>query len=243
MKGADPAGVVEQAAEAALTEIARLREDLVDRETRLEQLREVCEQRAQVITKLDDALKRARQNAAEARPPVDVAAIRAQLEGGLREIDRARRERDELALAAETARRELEDERLRTLIGAQQREAELLQARRDAESMRARVESLNGTLTARTVIIAELQQACEERLALIERLSHELEAHVVAKPQPVTAPDDGVDWRRIAEERDAALTALSAEAEQRAVLLAEVTAALQDRTLEIEDLRKRRGRT
>jgi hypothetical protein len=52
---------------------------------------------------------------------------------------------------------------------------------------------------------------------------------------------DGTNWRNIAEQRQTALEGLSKEAERRAVLLAEVTAALQDRTREVEELRRRRG--
>lgn len=267
MSNADPVADVEQAADAALAELTRLQEELVDRETRLQGLREACEQRdgviaqlsknvetlqraaderAQVIAKLDDALKRARQVATESRPAVDVDAVRAQLEERLREIDRVTRERDALALRTETAARALEDERLRAMIAAEQREAELLEARREAELLRARVQSLSDTLVSRGEIIAALQAACDERLALIQRLSRDLESQQAVLEQSHAggaSADEGVDWRAIAQERESALASLSAEAEHRAVLLAEVTAALQDRTREVEDLRRRRART
>lgn len=255
MSNADPVTDVEQAADAAVVELARLQAELADRETRLQQLRDTCEERqqvierlskdvavfqkaaddrAQVIAKLDAALQRARQGPVESRPAVDLDAVRGQLEERLREIDRVTRERDTLALSAETAARALEDERLRALFAGQQREAELLQSHREVETLRARVQSLSDTLTSRGEIIAHLQHACDERLAVIQRLSADLGE---------SRADDGVDWRAIAQERESALASLSAEAERRAVLLAEVTAALQDRSCEIEDLRKRRGRT
>jgi chromosome segregation ATPase len=92
--------------------------------------------------------------------------------------------------------------------------------------------------------IDALRQVAEERRLLLdanEAAYRARDAHRAA--HTVGAPDDGTDWRAIADERERALQDVSAEAERRAVLLAEVTAALDARGREVEDLRKRLART
>ena len=141
------------------------------------------------------------------------------------------------------------------------RAQELAAAQQAVGVLRERATMLESALTARSSLIDELQQACDERLAAIERLSGEIESLrtiaeerrllVEANEQHYRAREaeraaingratrDDTDWRALADEREHALQELSAEAERRAVLLAELTAALEGRTREVEDLRKR----
>lgn len=113
----------------------------------------------------------------------------------------------------------------------------------------ARVARLRATCAERQKVIDTLREACDERLALIEQLSKEVDALRAAQPPATsTAPSPpptahGIDWHAVALEREAAFERLSAEAERRSVLLAELTAALHDRTEEADQLRRSRTRT
>jgi hypothetical protein len=99
------------------------------------------------------------------------------------------------------------------------------------------LERLRNVCDERQSVIDTLQRACDERLELIERLSAQAEA---ARAE-FAAANDGVDWRAVAMEREAALERVSVEAERRSALLADLTAALHDRTQEVEDLRRARA--
>jgi chromosome segregation ATPase len=207
---------------------------------------------------LDDERRRATLAAHE-----HAAALRAAR--GETEALRTRTEMLDAALAARAGLiEELQaacDERL---AAAEVAARALRAAQLEAEALRSHVDVLDTTLAARARLIEELQSACDERLAAVENLSQEvdslrliaeerrqlLEANDAAyrardvrhATQAGAAADDGVDWRALADERERALQALGAEAERRVVLLAEVTAALEGRTREVEDLRQRLAR-
>jgi septal ring factor EnvC (AmiA/AmiB activator) len=123
-------------------------------------------------------------------------------------------------------------ERLRAQI------SELPALREQVADLNERMTKLRTACSERQDVIDTLQAACDERLALINRLHGQL----AASDTSATAVDE-VDWRAVALERGAALERLSAEAERRAVLLAEVTAALHERTEEVGELRRARART
>jgi hypothetical protein len=161
------------------------------------------------------------------------------------ELERAERERAEALAAAEGTGFALDEERQRARLEAGERDADVRAAHRDAEMLRARAAVLEDALAARARTNQELHAACDERLRLIEQLSAEVAAlRLVADErlqllETAGAPREGIDWCAIAAERERALREVSAEAERRAVLLAELTAALEGRTREVEDLRKR----
>jgi capsule polysaccharide export protein KpsE/RkpR len=131
-------------------------------------------------------------------------------------------------------------------VGAVERAAEgalteIATLREQLADREARLTRLRATCAERLQIIETLQEACDERLALIERLSREIKRlHGTGNAE---AAADGVDWQAVALEREAALERLSAEAERRSVLLADLTAALHDRTEELDHLRRSRPRT
>jgi vacuolar-type H+-ATPase subunit I/STV1 len=129
--------------------------------------------------------------------------------------------------------------------------AEIAALRAALAGREADVEQLTAICGERQDVIDTLQAASEERLALIERLTQEAERlrreieRVTAETAVahVTGESDGVDWQAIAIERGNALEVVSVEAERRARLLAELTAALQARTEEVEELRRDRARS
>jgi hypothetical protein len=101
-----------------------------------------------------------------------------------------------------------------------------------------RLNNLRAACRERQQTIDDLQQACDERLALIHRLNAEID--LLRAGNSITAPADGVDWKELALQREAALERLSAEAERRSVLLAELTAALHERNEEVGKLQRTR---
>lgn len=123
--------------------------------------------------------------------------------------------------------------------------AEIATLREQLSDRDERLARLRETCAERQQLIDRLDRACTERLALIERLTAEIEILRSGHPTPLPVPEpaNGVDWQGIAREREAALARISAEAERRSVLLAELTAALHDRTEEVDQLRRSRTRT
>jgi DNA repair exonuclease SbcCD ATPase subunit len=119
--------------------------------------------------------------------------------------------------------------------------AEIATLREQLSDREERLARLRETCAERQQLIERLNEACTQRLALIERLTNEIETLRDAHPMP--AATNGVDWQSIAREREATLARVSAEAERRSVLLAELTAALRDRTEEVDQLRRSRTRT
>ena len=131
----------------------------------------------------------------------------------------------------------------------------------DVERLTREVDALRLVAEERRLLLDANEAAVRARLADVERLTREIdELRLVADERRLlldandaayrareaqyaahTCPalDEGTDWRAIAAERERALTEINAEAERRAVLLAEVTAALDGRVREVEDLRKR----
>ncbi|MEA2784721.1 MAG: hypothetical protein QOF71_825 [Candidatus Eremiobacteraeota bacterium] len=229
--------------------------EVAARDAARERLQEVCDERGRLIQELTEHCAAYRQ-AAEER--AGIAAASHEEAARLRhDLERTERERDRLAAEAETAAHALEEERQRGRLLQGEHDAALRDALRASESLRARIAIFEEALTGRTRVIDELQAACDERLALIERLSDEVEALrniaeerrlLLESNQTKDSPSgdaadrsahDGTDWRELAAERKRALEQLSAEAERRSVLLAEVTAALEGRTRENEELRGR----
>ena len=216
--------------EASLRDIEMLLDELADNQriivehaNRIEMLQTATDERAEVIVVLDRALKEAQEVARDSVANVHYQEVRT--------------ERDELLESrshAESAIQAFDGERATLLEARQQLEEQLSASRQETQALRAELQPLYEALDGRASVIAELKSACDERLAVIERMAADREA----SPQ-----SDGVDWRTLAEERAVALDLLSREAEKRSVLLSEVTAALQARTREVEDARGRRGRT
>ena len=221
----DPIYELRRVAEASLRDLEMVQDELADNErviaehaARIEMLQAAADERAEVIAVLDRAVKEAHEFALDSVANVHYQEVRAERDELLARVRNA--EAAVQALADERAARETLEERLS-------------QSRQETQALRAELQPLYKELDARAAVIAELKGACDERLAVIERMTAERNA---------VPPSDGVDWRALAEERAAALDTLSREAEKRSVLLAEVTAALQDRTREVEDARSRRGR-
>ena len=139
-----------------------------------------------------------------------------------------------------------ENEGLRSI--AEER-AKLLEFNESAYAQRAAHNAdWRAVADARGDELVALQQACEERSALIERLAAENEAlHAVAEERATLLEFNEsayaqrearhADWRGVAEERERALTATAHEAERRAVLLADLTAAYEAKVREVEELR------
>lgn len=231
------------------------------RDAARERLQAVCDERDRLIQELDERCTEYRR-AAEERAGA-AAALEEELREARRELERIARERDRTMAAAETSALAFEEERQRVRLLCGQHDAALRDALRAGESLRERIAVLEEGLTARAALIGDLQAACDERLGLIGRLSAEVESlrsvaeerllllesnlALQSAPAPAVAAqsgaDDGVDWRAVADERKRALDAVHAEAERRAVLLADVTAALEGRTRENEELRGRLTRT
>lgn len=221
--------------DAELAALERAREEsqgvIAELRAQVDMYHSVADERAAVIATLDQALISTRVTCAD-HPD---------------EIARLTRERDALTLSAEAASRAFEDERLRGRLSTQQLDAALKSAQRELASVQSRFEALEASLVSRGEVVAMLQTTCDERMAVIERLSVEVDSlRQVAEDRgrllaELSAPSEAgaFDWQAVAEERERALTALSAEAEHRAVLLAELTAALEARSLEVEELRKR----
>ena len=231
-QAAHAAAAIRRAADGATDELAFLHGALAARDAELERLQDVCDERQRVIDDLTEHSTTYRR-AAEERAGL-LAALDVDLQRLRDDLERETAERRNAVAAAQEAVKALDEERLRIRFNAQDREAELRAALRDTDALRTRAEGLESALAARAKLIEELQAACDERLAVIERFG---------QPPPADGTDGTVDWRAVAEERERALHALSAEAERRAVLLAEVTAALEGRGREVEDLRRRLART
>jgi DNA repair exonuclease SbcCD ATPase subunit len=241
-QAAQAAAAIRRAADGAADELAFLHAGLCAREAELQRLQEVCEDRQRVIDALTEHAATYRR-AAEERAGL-LAALDVDL-GRLRDdLERVSGEHRAALAAAQEATRALDEERLQIRFTAQEREAELRAAHRDAEALRTRADGLESALVARANLIAQLHTACDERLAVIERLSAEVNGlRRVAGERGLRLDANDVDWRALAEERERALRQLAAEAERRSVLLAEVTVALEGRGREVEDLRKRLART
>jgi chromosome segregation ATPase len=255
---AQAAAAIARAVDAAAEQIAILSADVAARDGQIEQLQEICDDRQRVIVEVGEHAQTYRR-AAEERAGL-VAALDFEV-GRLRaDLARLELERDQAVSAAAAAVLALDEERDRTRMVRAQNAADLRAAQRDAESVRARAGVLEEALAARSRLIDELQSACEERLALVDGLGAEVtslravaeerlllieanESRYRAREAQLAAAGetraDGVDWRAIAEERASALQDVTVEAERRAVLLAELTSALEGKTHEIDDLRKR----
>jgi hypothetical protein len=239
-------------------EIALLQEQLADREhtlleytNRLDLLQGAADERAQVIMVLDKALNDERRAGVGSVPKSQFDELSAEARSLSEYLDRAVREREALAVEKRVWEKDFESERLRVQRAAQQQEAELTRKHnREMQAVEAKIQPLYDALEARSAVIAELKQACDDRLTIVETLTAEIASLRVRESLPAeralpvvtdVVARDGTNWRNIAEQRQTALEGLSKEAERRAVLLAEVTAALQDRTREVEELRRRRG--
>jgi hypothetical protein len=261
-KAAQAAAAIARAADGATEELAVLQAEIETRDVEIGRLLETCDDRQKVIADLGEQAA-AYRRAAEGRAAL-AAALDFDVQRLRRDLECAETERNDALAAAELATHALDDERRRATLAAHEHDAALRAARGETETLRTRTEMLDAALAARASLIEELQAACDERLAAAENLSQEvdslrliaeerrllLEANDAAyrareaqhATQAEAAPDDGVDWRALADERERALRALGAEAERRAVLLAEVTAALEGRAREVEDLRNRLAR-
>lgn len=254
---AQAAAAIERAVDAATERLTTLAADVAAREARIDQLQEICDERKRVIDELFEHAETYRR-AAEERAAL-VSTLDFQLERLREDLASADRERTDALAAAASSTRVLDEERARARLTAAQAQAEVRDARRQAESLQGRIAILEAALEARTTLIEELQAACDARLAAIDTLTDEVaalrlvaeerrlllegndaryrarEAELAARP----SPGGDVDWRGIAEKRERALREVTVEAERRAVLLAEVTAALEGKTQEMDDLRKR----
>ena len=248
---------IERAADGATEQIGVLQAQVAVRDAELERLHDVCDDRQRVIDELSGHVSTYRR-AAEER-----AALVASLDFELRRLSNdllsAERARNDAIAKAETAESVLDEERQRTRLTSSQRDAELRAAQRETELLRARVGMFENALAARAAVIDELHAACAERLEMIEKLSAESASMRIVAEERLSVlesneaqyraqetlrngtgtGDDGVDWRAVAEERGRALQDVATEAERRSVLLAEVTSALEGRTREAEDLRRR----
>jgi chromosome segregation ATPase len=248
---AEALAAAEAARRALEEERARARFELGQRDAQLREAERVADEVSSRLPVLNDAL--------EARARL-IEELQATCDERLALIEKADRARSDAQTAAESAQRALEAERARARFELGQRDAELREAERVAAEVGARVPVLSEALDQRARLIEQLQATCDERLAAMERLAEESAMlRVVAEERALlietneakyqareaqlaavsAAPADGIDWRAIAEERERALQELAGEAERRAVLLADVTAALEGRTREVEDLRKR----
>ncbi len=257
-RAAEAAAAIERAADGATEQIGVLRAEVAARDAELARLQTIADDRQRVIDELSGHVSTFRR-AAEERAAL-VASLDFELQRLREDLLRAERASNAAVAAAETAVSALDEERQRTRLATGQRDADLRAAQRETESLRARVDVYEHALAARADLIEELNSACEERLKMIEQLSVEIGSlRLVAEERLILlegneakyraretlrdgvagADDDGVDWRSIAHERERALQDVAAEAERRSVLLAEVTSALEGRTREVEDLRKR----
>jgi chromosome segregation ATPase len=257
----DAAKHAAEALERQRHEFAVVFAEVAARDAARERLQEVCDERDRLIQELSERCTGYRR-AAEERAGM-AAALQEDVQHARRELERIAHERDRTLAAAETSALAFEEERQRVRLLCGQHDAALQDALRAGESLRERVAVLEDGLSARAGTIGELQAACDERLALIGRLSAEVELlrnvaeerllllesnlALIRSAEPAAAAgsgaDDAVDWRAVADERKRALDAVHAEAERRAVLLADVTAALEGRTRENEELRGRLTRT
>ena len=149
---------------------------IAELQSHVEILRHAADERAAVIATLNEALIREREQSGDARA-------------------RLVAERDNALLSLEAALRARADDGVRATVLHQQHQSEM----RELETVRARLAGLEDTVLTRSELIVELQRTCEERMALIERLS--------------------------------------AEAERRSVLLADMTAAFEASVRELESLR------
>jgi chromosome segregation ATPase len=242
-EAAAAAAALERAADATAEEILVLQAEVAARESEVERLQEICDDRQRVIEELGEHAATYR-HAAEDRAGL-VAALDLDVQRLRGDLERAERERTDALAAAETAALALDDERQRARLRSGEHDAELRAAHREAQMLRARIDALEDALGARAALIEELQGACDERLGVIGSLTEEINAlRLVAEERRLLLETnearyteraaakaaepahDGVDWRTVAQERERALQDVSAEAERRAVLLTEVTAAL-----------------
>ncbi len=258
-RASEAAAAIERAADGATEQIGVLRAEVAARDAELARLQSIADDRQRVIDELSGNLSTFRR-AAEERAAL-VASLDFELQRLREDLVRADGARNDAVAMAETAVHALDEERQRTRLAAGQRDAELRAAQRETKAMQTRIAVFEHALTARAAVIEELSAACEERLQMIEQLSVEIGSlRLVAEERLIVLEsneakyraretlrdsvagaddEDGVDWRTVAQERERALQDVAAEAERRSVLLAEVTSALEGRTREIEDLRKR----
>lgn len=202
--------------------------EVAARDAARERLQEVCDERDRLIQELDEHCA-AYRRAAEERAGL-AATANEEVQRLRHDLERIERERDRHAAEAEIAAHALEEERQRFRLQRGEHEAALRDALRASESLRARIGVFEEALTGRTHVIDELQTACEQRLALIQRLSDEVESlqklaeerrvllERIRTQKPEPASGDATDWRAVA---------------------AELTAALEGRTRENEELRGR----
>jgi hypothetical protein len=145
-------------------------------------------------------------------------------------IERLSAEVDALRVVAHERAALLEAADARVAALRREHEADLRAARQEAELLRGRLEQRESQAGAEA-IADELQRICDERLALIERLSADLEAlRAVAHERAQLLEINDAAFR----EREATLVA---EAERRTVLLADLTAAFEAKVREVEELR------
>jgi chromosome segregation ATPase len=180
--------VVDPAAEALAAELAWAASgaalEIESLRARVATLQRACDERGDVIAELQSHLEILRRAAA------DRADVIVMLDEALaREREQSSDARARLAAERDGALQSLEA----ALRARHENEA------RELESLRARLRGLQDTALTRGELIVELQRTCEERMALIERLS--------------------------------------AEAERRSVLLADMTAAFEASVRELESLR------
>ncbi|MDB5072814.1 MAG: hypothetical protein JWM87_3925 [Candidatus Eremiobacteraeota bacterium] len=252
--------VVLQAEVAARdAEVERLQEICDDRLRVIDELgehaatyRRAAEDRAGLVAALDFDLQRVRADleraererndalaAAEAATlALDDERQRARLLAGERDAELRTAHRD-----AQTLRSRVEV--LENALAARAGLVEELQAACDQRlrviaGLTEEVETLRRVAEERRLLLETNEARYREREAAAA--AAEIAAAEAAGRDPGEAAGDGVDWRALAEERERALHEVSAEAERRAVLLAELTAALEGRTREVEGLRKRLSR-
>jgi chromosome segregation ATPase len=201
------AAELEWAASGAVREIDALRKQVAE-------LQRTCDERNAVIADLragTEQLREIAEERASAIATLDAALTAAQVR-----------------LATAVAERQAEHERLGVL--RREYQAELDAARREGAVLRTRLEQRENDLRLRA-IADELQRVCDERLALIEQLSAEMDSlHAVAQERAaLLAANEAAFRAREAE--------LIAEGERRTALLADLTAAFESKVREIEVLR------
>ena len=86
------------------------------------------------------------------------------------------------------------------MLAAHEHDAALRAAKRETETLRTRTEMLDAALTARASLIAELQAACDERLAAAEHAAHARDAALAARANLVEELQAACDERLAAME-------------------------------------------
>jgi hypothetical protein len=254
------AAELEWAARGAAAEIEELRQRVADLQracddrggviadlrSALEGARDVANQRAEAVAALEAALTaaRARAESAEAERTAHDERLAILRREAIAEVAAARADADllraregESVIASRAVIDELQrvcDERM-ALIERLTGETDAV--RRDAEAMRRNMDLARARqgeeLLAARALSNELQQACDERLALIEQLTAEI--HLL-RERVARAEADAAAQRATTQQ-------LTLDSERRTVLLADLTAAFEDKVREVEHLRGALPRT